>query len=201
MFEGLDENSSLFTPHILHKSISRRLLVGEPLFSVDEPINYLFQIQTGQVKLVRFTLEGHETLLHFARAGQFIAEASLFATHYHCDAIAAEPTEIIGLSKQNILNEFIYNPQVAQQFLRVLARQVMSLRTQIERRNIRSSKIRILHYMQANQKKNGKIYLLGSLKDLAAELGLAHESLYRTLASLKAEGKITGEKGIYTLNI
>jgi CRP-like cAMP-binding protein len=37
--------------------------------------------------------------------------------------------------------------------------------------------------------------LPGTLKDLAAELGLTHEALYRTLAALERSGEIKRTKG------
>jgi DNA-binding IclR family transcriptional regulator len=36
----------------------------------------------------------------------------------------------------------------------------------------------------------GSVAITGDLKAMAAELGLSHETLYRTLASLEAEGAI-----------
>ena len=41
--------------------------------------------------------------------------------------------------------------------------------------------------------------LQGTLKDLAAELGLTHEALYRTLAALERSGEIKRAKGKITL--
>jgi DNA-binding MarR family transcriptional regulator len=41
--------------------------------------------------------------------------------------------------------------------------------------------------------------LTGSLKDLAAELGLTHEALYRVLAALERAGEIKRAKGKVTL--
>jgi CRP-like cAMP-binding protein len=35
------------------------------------------------------------------------------------------------------------------------------------------------------------VILPGTVKDLAADLGLAHEALYRTLARMEADGEIT----------
>ncbi len=57
----------------------------------------------------------------------------------------------------------------------------MDLRTRIEQRNIRSARERVRHFLILNAKANGRVFeLRGTLKDLAAELGLTHEALYRT---------------------
>jgi CRP-like cAMP-binding protein len=73
----------------------------------------------------------------------------------------------------------------------MLARQVMVLRTSLEQRNIRSARERVRHYLTVNLGADGRaVPLPGSLKDLAARLGLTHEALYRTLAQMERDGEI-----------
>lgn len=43
------------------------------------------------------------------------------------------------------------------------------------------------------------VSLSGTLKDIAAELGLTHEALYRTLADMSADGEIERRKGTIRL--
>lgn len=67
----------------------------------------------------------------------------------------------------------------------------MSLRARIEQRNIRSARGRIRHFLSLNLGSDDRpVELRGTLKDLAVELGLAHEVLYRTLANLERSGEI-----------
>jgi CRP/FNR family transcriptional regulator, dissimilatory nitrate respiration regulator len=78
----------------------------------------------------------------------------------------------------------------------MLARQVMGLRTRLERRSIQSARERIRHYLTLNVGADGRtVTLPGTLKDLAGELGLAHEALYRTLADMAANGEIERLEG------
>jgi CRP-like cAMP-binding protein len=95
-----------------------------------------------------------------------------------------------------VLAEFQRNPEVARAFMAMLAHQVMNLRARLEQRNIRSARDRILHYLALNAGSDGHTVLLrGTVKDLAAELGLTHEALYRTLSELAAEGTIERLEG------
>ena len=65
----------------------------------------------------------------------------------------------------------------------ILAHEIMNLRTRLEQRNIRSARDRVRHFLALNAGTDGRTVLLrGTLKDLAAELGLAHEAFYRALA-------------------
>ena len=74
----------------------------------------------------------------------------------------------------------------------MLAHQVMTLRTRLERRNIHSARDRVRHFLTVNVNVDGRtVVLLGTLKQLAADLGLTHEALYRTLARMESEREIT----------
>jgi CRP-like cAMP-binding protein len=64
----------------------------------------------------------------------------------------------------------------------------------LERHNLRSARERVRHYLAADA--NGDIVVLpGTVKDLAGELGLTHEALYRTLSEMEGEGEIARLKG------
>jgi CRP-like cAMP-binding protein len=98
--------------------------------------------------------------------------------------------------KRAVLAAFERDPKAAQAFAATLARQVMNLRTRIEQRNIRSARERLRNYLALNAGADGRtVDLKGTLKDLAAELGLTHEALYRTLAALERGGEIKRGKG------
>jgi CRP-like cAMP-binding protein len=82
----------------------------------------------------------------------------------------------------------------------VLARQVQALRARLEERTIRSARDRVLRRLVlAADAGGGTLRLGGTLMDLAAEIGLTHEALYRTLASLERDGAIARTKGRITL--
>jgi CRP-like cAMP-binding protein len=129
-----------------------------------------------------------------------LAEASVFSSSYHCDAIASTDAVVRLYPKTILLGELQHNPNFAQAFAGMLARQVMTLRTRLEQRNIHSARDRVRHYLVVNADPSGRtVTLSGTLKDMAAELGLAHEALYRTLAEMAADGEIERRKGTIRL--
>jgi CRP-like cAMP-binding protein len=88
------------------------------------------------------------------------------------------------------------DPQAATAFMAMLAREVMGLRTSLEQRNIRSARDRVRHYLAVNLAADDRtVPLPGSLKDLAARLGLTHEALYRTLSQMERDGEIERLEG------
>jgi CRP/FNR family transcriptional regulator, dissimilatory nitrate respiration regulator len=178
----------------------RTLKAGETLFRRGNRTAGLYEIVEGQVRLVRVNRAGREAVLHVAMAGETIAEASLFSASYHCDAIATTDTVVRLYPKAAVLAEFDRNPKAARKFAAVLARQVMTLRTRLEQRNIRAARDRVRHYLAINVDAEGRtVALPGTLKDVASELGLTHEALYRTLAEMAADGEIERRKGTIRL--
>ncbi len=174
----------------------RTLKAGQALFRRGNRTSGLYEIVEGQVRLVRVNRAGREAVLHVATAGDTMAEASLFSASYHCDAIATTDAVVRLYPKAAILAEFDRNPKAAQKFAAVLARQVMTLRTHLEHRNIRAARDRVRHYLAINADADGRtVTLSGTLKDVASELGLTHEALYRALAEMAADGEIERRRG------
>ena len=176
--------------------VERKLKAGQALFRLGTRTAGLYEVTSGKVRLVRVDPAGREAVLHVAAAGDTIAEASLFSPTYHCDAIATTNAVVRLYPKDALLAQLQSNPSAAQAFMAMLGRQVMSLRTRLEQRNIRSARERIRHYLIANVGADRRtVALPGSLKDLAADLGLTHEALYRTLAQMTAAGEIARLRG------
>ncbi|MCZ8548157.1 Crp/Fnr family transcriptional regulator [Mesorhizobium qingshengii] len=168
---------------------------GEILFRKDDAAVGIYEIEHGQMRLSRIDQAGSEIVLHVAGAGDLIAEASLFSKVYHCDAIAVTDARARLYPKEALLAEYRRNPQAAEAFASRLAHELMALRTRLELRNIRSARERVQNYLALNTGADGcTIELQGTVKDLAAELGLTHEALYRTLRKLEAEGEIARAK-------
>jgi CRP/FNR family transcriptional regulator, dissimilatory nitrate respiration regulator len=169
----------------------RELKAGETLFRRGSKTVGLYEVISGCVRLVRVDRSGHEVVLHVAGPGETVAEASLFSAQYHCDAMASTDATVRLYSKRDVLAGFEENPKAMHAFCRTLAYLVMNLRTRIEQRNIRSARDRVRHFLALNIGSDGQtVEVRGTLKDLAAELGLTHEALYRALAELERSGEI-----------
>jgi CRP-like cAMP-binding protein len=181
-------------------AIERTLRLGQVLFRSGARTAGLYEVMAGTVRLVRVDRSGREAVLHVASAGDTMAEASLFSSTYHCDAIAMTNALVRLYPKAIVLAELERNPTSTRAFAAMLARQVMTLRTLLELRNIHSARDRVHHYLALNTGADGRtVALVGSLKGLASELGLTHEALYRTLAQMAANGEIDRGEGTITV--
>jgi CRP-like cAMP-binding protein len=175
--------------------VERVLAPGQALFRLGDPTMEIYEIVKGQVQMVRVDASGREIILYVAAAGELFAEAALFSPTYHCDALSRTGATVRLYPKARVLAEFRQNSQAAEAFMSILAHEIMHLRTRLEQRNIRSAGDRVRHFLALNAGADGRtVALRGTLKDLAAELGLTHEALYRALADLAAGGEIRRHK-------
>ena len=182
------------------KAIDRKLKAGEPLFHLGDKTSGLYEVLAGRVRMTRVDRSGRETVLYVSGAGETFAEASLFSPAYHCDAIASTDAVVRVYPKSAVLDAFAKDPKAVQAFTATLARQLMSLRTRLAQRDMRSARERVRHFLALNTGADGRtVALRGTVKDLAAELGLTHEALYRTLAALEKAGEIRRSRGKITL--
>ncbi len=172
-------------------AVDRRLAAGQTLFHSGDKTVGLYEVLMGKVRLVRVDRSGREAVLQAASVGDTLAEASLFSSTYHCEAIATTETVVRLYPKAILLAELARDPKLARTFAAMLAQQVMTLRTRLERHNIHSARDRVRHFLTVNMSTDGRtVALPGTLKELAADLGLTHEALYRTLARMTADGEI-----------
>lgn len=131
-------------------------------------------------------------ILHTARAGEFFAEAALFATHYHCDAVAVRPSRIRAYSKTSVLAALETSPsRMNYALLETMARQLQLVRQRLELRSVHSAEERLLLYFQMHPERNGRtVPIRGDFQEIAAEVGLTREALYRAMARLERKGLI-----------
>ena len=167
---------------------------GTFLFQQGHPVEHIYLLTKGRIRLMRHTPDGDIVVMHQANAGEMIAEASLFAETYHCSAVADLSSEVRVAMRDSTLSEITNSPELSQSVLRAFARQVRDLRSLIVIRNTRSARDRALSYLRSIAMPNGKIQLEISIHDLAYKLGLAHETLYRVLRKLDDEGIIDRPK-------
>ena len=172
-------------------AFERKLKAGEALFRLGDKAAGFYEIVSGRVRRVRVDRVGRETVLHVAGPAETLAEASLFSGQYHCDAVANTDATVRVYPKRQVVSVFEKDPKALKTFTAMLAHQVMSLRTRLQQRNIRSARERVRQFLALNIGPDGRtVELHGTLKDLAAEIGLTHEALYRALAALERAGEV-----------
>jgi CRP-like cAMP-binding protein len=178
-------------PSLEAESVIRVLAPGELLFRQCDRAAAIYKVENGRLRLIRRTIDDHLVILHTARQGEFFAEASLFAEAYHCDAVAAVQSRVRVYPKAMVMDALRTDPALAEAFMARLAHQLQELRARMELSNVRSARDRVLQYLRLRAGVHGRsIAVEGQLQDIAAEIGITREALYRTLAALEAEGSL-----------
>ena len=178
---GLDEQT------LERRSLAR----NEALFRQGDIVTAIYFVETGRLRLERQTFDGRSLVVGTTSSGNFFVEAALFSDIFHCDAVATEPSQVRVYPKAAVLDALRADPANAISFLSLVAHQVIELRHRIEIMKVRSAKERVMLYLDLNAGPDGRtVNLRGQLQDIAGELGMTREVLYRTLASLEQAGTI-----------
>ncbi|MEO0948391.1 MAG: helix-turn-helix domain-containing protein, partial [Cyanobacteria bacterium J06641_5] len=93
------------------------------------------------------------------------------------------------------------SPTLSEKYLSHVTHRFSAVKQLLELRSIRSARDRLLRYLSYRlQPGQATVPLVGSLKALAADLGVSPEVLYRTLAQLEAEKVLSRKKGSITFS-
>ena len=175
--------------------VPRSVPAGTTLFRQGDSAIGIFVLVAGCLRLVRVTPDGGTVTLHLARPGETFAEPSLFSKHYHCDALADTDCVVGMYPKAKLISQLRADPEALWNFTHELARRLQGLRQRYELKQIRSAPERVLQFLRLRCDENGRLRAAGTLKDVAIELGLTHEALYRTLTTLEQRGLISRPEG------
>ena len=161
---------------------------GDVLFRIGARPRSIFYVIEGEILLLRHARNGQQIVLQRSRGG-FVAEASLDVPAYHCDALAPVAGTVVGFPIREFKTALAGDKAFHEEWSTHLAREVRKLRAQCERLNLHTAAERVIHYLEA-EGVDGCVTLSQTRRAWAAELGLSHEALYRTLRRLQAEGAL-----------
>ncbi|MCK0119219.1 Crp/Fnr family transcriptional regulator [Loktanella sp. F6476L] len=163
----------------------RTLDEGETLFRRDDEVEWAFLLREGRLFLRRALQDGGLLTLHTANTGDLVAEASLFADQYHCDAITDIATTVSMIPKAKLVEhlENTSSDRLSIKAFERTARELQTLRTRIEIMRRRKVADRLDAYLE----------LLGHPKQgewvrVADWIGVTPPALYRELARRRRHG-------------
>lgn len=164
---------------------------GQALFREGDASTAMYAVGHGRVRLARRVEGAGEVVQHVARAGNTLAEAALFADRYHCDAIAEVASRIAVIPRDALLQGFERDPELLRGFLGLLAAQVRDARSRLQLRSVRPARARVWQYLLLRAL-GDRVTLDRPAREIAGELGLTPEAVYRALSALRSEGRIHG---------
>jgi CRP-like cAMP-binding protein len=160
------------------EATDRRLQPGEALFHAGDATSHIALVRTGVVHLLRRTSAGATVILQTAGPDDILAEASAYSKTHHCGAVAAQAALVSLLPIAVFRRRLREAPELAESWSAQLAESVQSARMLAEIRTLRTVAERVDAWLG----QGGTLPAKGSWQDLAAELGVTREALYRELA-------------------
>lgn len=166
----------------------REVKAGEILFAVGDPAAALFHVEQGIIRQSRAGVP-----LHTVEAGDAFAEWALFTETCPCDAVALSDACVLAFAKTPVLLLLKSHPDINLAFSAVLARQLHRMRGRLELVRQKGARERVLGYLVRAGAADRTVSLERTLTEVAHDIGITREALYRTLAKLEADGTVVRE--------
>lgn len=162
---------------------------GQALFVTGAPVSSIYVVLEGSVRLVRHQASGAALVLQRAEANQLLAEASLFASRYHCDAVAEHGARLARIPKTKIVEAQRKDAAWLADLAAHLAGEVQRARARAELLSLRTVRERLAAWTTLH----GELPARGRRIEVAQEIGVTPEALYRELARASRQEEPSSE--------
>jgi CRP/FNR family transcriptional regulator, dissimilatory nitrate respiration regulator len=157
----------------------QQFAAGDIVFRAGEPVRSLSLVVVGAVKLTRSLPHGAQLTLQHARPGAILAEASIFAENYHCEGVATEDAVVRTVPLWRLDAALAKQPELARAWIRYLAQEVQLARAHAEVLSLKTVAARVDAWIALN---DGPLLPRGQWRQVASQIGVTPEALYRELA-------------------
>lgn len=179
-----------------HKSYKK----GSLLCREGETSDTLFIINEGGVKISKLTKDGKEQIVHILTSGDFFGELSIFSNNeiYNFDVYAISDTKICTLTKQNMDEILINNPEISLKLLKVITKRLSDTENLAQNLATNDAEIRIAFMLLEFTEKYGvptseglQVKLPISKEEMASYVGVTRETISRKLSIFEELGIIS----------
>lgn len=158
---------------------------GAAVFHRGDAVERLHLVRSGTIRLLRHQQDGQPVVLQRARRGAILAEACVFSSHYHCDAVALTECLTEAYAVADIRRLLKTDIDFCRAWAASMSHQLQAARRRAELMSLRTVSERLDFWLVWNE---GGLPEKGLWKDVAEEIGVSPEALYRELS---ARGKRT----------
>lgn len=161
----------------------RRLRAGELLFRAGDRVRHLYLVQRGCIHLRRYGEGGELAVMQRASTGSLVAEASIFATVYHCDAVAVADSQVLRLLRRDLEAACARDSRVMEAVARHLAGEVHRARSRVEVLSKKTVRERLDAWLALG----GEWPERGGMAAVAEDIGVSPEAFYREMQRRRGE--------------
>jgi len=191
LFSALtDAQWTALQPHLRGIELSPH----QRLFAQGDLAKAFFIVQTGTIKLFRLSSQGQEKIMRAVSAGHGFAESILFMDppRYPVNAEAIENCALLAIDREAYLRLLEQSYETCRVLMTQMTQRILAHWDEIENLSMHGSVQRLARYlMRAVPRPHATEMRLPLAKtQIAAQLGLAPETLSRGLRALSRQGAI-----------
>jgi len=157
-------------------------------------------VTTGSVEVQKLFASGKTITIDRLKSGDIFGQVIIFSkvNKFPSTIISSEQTEIMFISKDDIIRLCSANTVILNSFMGLLSDRIVMLNNKIRDLSYQSIKQKISNYIidEYSRQKSLILALPSSRKEMADELGIPRPSLSRELISMKNQGLIAYNKNI-----
>ena len=192
LFAGLDGEA---IARIAALCTRRQLAAGEVLFVKGDEGDALYGIRRGQIRIATGTEAGKRLTLNVLGPGDLLGEIALLDGRPRtADAIAAEPTELFTVRRQDFLRLLEREPRIAVHLIELLCERVRWISERMEETALLPLEVRLARRIRALAADFGTDLHI-SQEELGILLGVTRESVNRQLQQWRRDGIIELGRG------
>lgn len=170
------------------------LRAGQGLFSQGDRADAFYIVVSGAMKLFRVSPQGAEKIMRLVRGGQSFAESILFSDppRYPVHAQAAEDSELLAIEREAYLRILRESFETCRAVMAQMTQRIQAHWNEIEALSLHGAVPRVARYLleQLALQGGSQLKLPATKSQIAAQLGLAPETLSRGLRTLSERGVI-----------
>lgn len=189
------------------KSITK----GMHVFFKDEPLNSVYFIEKGIVKIYKTDINGKEQIVSLLKEGDMFPHAGFFQSQaYPANALVIEDATFIYLSIAHLKEIVLQYPEVSLKLFLVMEEKIIELQNSLEAQvlnNAYDQMVKLLlrlHHSHGVLQEDGR-YLLSihiTQNEIAQMIGAARETVSRSLSKMRKKDLISdSHKGYMLLSV
>jgi CRP/FNR family transcriptional regulator len=196
-----DEELAVISKLALKRNFRERMVV----FMQGEPLDRVFFVHRGRVKIYRTDALGNEQLIRFIQQGEMFPHAGFFRRGvYPAHAEVVEDSELFVIPIDSFEQMLLSYPQISIKLFRIMSERIFDLQERLEEQILHNTNDKIILLLMRLAKENGeevadgiRIKLHLTNREMANMIGAARETVSRTLKQLKRDNYIAVDEQGY----
>jgi CRP/FNR family transcriptional regulator, cyclic AMP receptor protein len=207
LFRDLNEHE---IEKIVEISLSRTWKKNSYIFLQGEPLDNVYFIDEGKIKIYKSDINGREQIVTIAKNGEMFPHVGFFRKgSYPANAEVLEKATLVVVPIAKFENVLIENPELCIKVFKVLGEKIVDLQNRLEEQILNNTYEQIIKLLirlgekHGTKNEDGTVILKNEFtnKDLANMIGTTRETVSRTLTKMKKEELIEiDEQGNMIIN-